>query len=467
MTRNTQRRGLWWRLAVLGSTLVAGVTLAGLGAAQVTFTQLKLAGQTVQSIQLYGAEYASETVLGRVLRITRDDRVVTVTGFGHTLLLPLDEDQQRATTDFNTVQLDTTRRRARTATLVNGNLYLPLDTLAAGLGATYANGAFTIAPAQLLGVSSRAGKDSDRLVLDLSRDVEVIDEQRGSGVVLTLRDLSGQARRYTTRGAFVPSAEVARVGSDLTVTVPLPASDGYRLYKVVRDTGVRVVLDAGPGIPRSSPELLTRVTRPLIVLDPARVPGVGRDVTLDVARRAAELLTKAGWRVQVTRDPGSALSLEDTLKLARQSDVFLALDLGRFPNSARSGVTVYEQTGRASAQIINDIRAGQTLPYGTLVVAGTGSSRRLGDLLRGELKGGGVTAKQESTSRVLTLGEAPQAALLLELGWANNATDLANLGVDSRLKIMADAVARSVATYLTARANNNANVSATTPEARP
>ena len=265
----------------------------------------------------------------------------------------------------------------------------------------------------------------------------------------------------------MPSAEVARVGSDLTVTVPLPASDGYRLYKVVRDTGVRVVLDAGPGIPRSSPDLLTRVTRPLIVLDPARVPGVGRDVTLDVARRAAELLTKAGWRVQVTRDPGSALSLEDTLKLARQSDVFLALDLGRFPNSARSGVTVYEQTGRASAQIINDIRAGQTLPYGTLVVAGTGSSRRLGDLLRGELKGGGVTAKQESTSRVLTLGEAPQAALLLELGWANNATDLANLGVDSRLKIMADAVARSVATYLTARANNNANVSATTPEARP
>ena len=78
-----------------------------------------------------------------------------------------------------------------------------------------------------------------------------------------------------------------------------------------------------------------------------------------------------------------------------------------------------------------------------------------------------MTAKQESTSRVLTLGEAPQAALLLELGWANNATDLANLGVDGRLKIMADAVARSVATYLTARANNNANVSATTPEARP
>ncbi|MCD0167792.1 N-acetylmuramoyl-L-alanine amidase, partial [Deinococcus sp. 12RED42] len=76
------------------------------------------------------------------------------------------------------------------------------------------------------------------------------------------------------------------------------------------------------------------------------------------------------------------------------------------------------------------------------------------------LKGGGVTARQETTSRLLTLGEAPQAALLLELGWSSNAKDLANLTVDDRLQVMAVAVARSVATYLTARANNNANISA-------
>nr|WP_240741667.1 N-acetylmuramoyl-L-alanine amidase [Deinococcus sp. KSM4-11] len=454
-------------LVLLGGTALAASLLAGLGGAQVAFTQLNLAGQTVQSIQLYGAEYASDTILGRLLKITQGDGIVTVTGLGHTLLLPLDENQRRATTDFNTVQLDTERRQARSATLVNGHLYLPLDTLASGLGATYQNGSFTLAPAQLLGVSSRSGKDSDRLVLDLSRDVDVVDERRGASVVLTLRSLSGQARRYTTRGAFVPSAEVARVGSDLTLTVPLPATDGYRTFKVVRETGVRIVLDAGPGVPRSSPDLLTRVTRPLIVLDPARVPGVGRDSTLDVARRAAELLSKQGWQVQVTRDPSSALSLDDTLKLARQSDVYIALDLGRFPNSARSGVTVYEQTGRASAQIVNDIRAGEAPPYGALVVAGTGSSRRLGDLLRGELKGGGVSARREGTTRSITLGEAPQAALLLELGWVNSASDLANLGVPSRLEVMATAVARSVAVYLTARANNNANLSAATPGSTP
>ena len=88
------------------------------------------------------------------------------------------------------------------------------------------------------------------------------------------------------------------------------------------------------------------------------------------------------------------------------------------------------------------------------------SDLRLGELLRGELKGGGVSAQQDSISRVQSLGEAPQAALLLELGWANNAQDLATLGSAARQKVLSVAVARSVATYLTARANNNANLSA-------
>ncbi|MBZ9751396.1 N-acetylmuramoyl-L-alanine amidase [Deinococcus sp. HMF7604] len=442
------------------SALSAGLLLIGLAGAQIAFSRLSLAGQTVDSIQLYGAEYASQTALSGLLTVTRENRLVRVTGLGHTLLLPIDEDQQRATTDFNTVQLDARRVQARAATLVNGNLYLPVETLAAGLGAQYEPGKFTLAPPQLLGVSSRAGRDTDRLVLDLSRDVTVQDEQRGDRVVLTLRGLSGEARRYTTRGAFVKSAEVAKAGSDLTVTLPLPATSGYRVYKVVRPGNVRVVIDAGPGVARSSPEVLTRVTAPLIVLDPARVSGLGRDVTLEVSRRAAELLTKAGWQVRVTRDAASTLPREDALRLARQSDVYLALDLGRLPGAKRSGVTVYEQTGRAGSQLVNTLRAGTAPPYAPLVVAGAGSTRRLSELLRGELRGGGVTARQESTTRVLSLGEAPQAALLLELGWSNNAEDVAKLGVDQRLQIMAGAVARSVATYLTARANNNANISA-------
>jgi len=442
------------------SAAAASLLLIGLAGAQIAFSRLNLAGRDVQSIQLYGAEYASQSNLSGLLSITQDSGVVRVTGLGHTLLLPLDEDQQRATTSFNTVQLDTRRVQGRTATLVNGNLYLPLDTLASGLGAQYEQGRFTLTAPKLVSVSSRAGRDTDRVVLDLSRDVPVTDEQRGDRVVLTLKGIQGDARRYTTRGAFVPSAEVARSGSDLTVTLPLPASSGYRVFKVVRGSGVRVVVDAGPGVASSAPEVLSRINSPLIVLDPAVVPGVSSDVTLEVARQAAQLLTEKGWQVRVTRDSGAGLNREEVLTLARQSDVYLALDLGRLPGARRSGVTVYEQTGRASSQLINALRGGSSAPYSTLVVAGAGSTRRLGELLRGELKGGGVTAGQQSISRVQSLGEAPQAALLLELGWANNAQDLATLGSAARQKILSVAVARSVATYLTARANNNANLRA-------
>ncbi|MBB5233146.1 N-acetylmuramoyl-L-alanine amidase [Deinococcus budaensis] len=439
--------------------LSAALLGAGLAGAQIAFTRLNLAGQQVQSINLYGAEYASETVLGRVLDITREGPVVRVEGYGHTLLLPIDEDQERATTSFNTVQLGTERVKARAATLVNGNLYLPLDTLARGLGARYEAGNFRVVPATLQGVSSRAGQSSDRLVLDLTRDVAVSDELRGTTVTVTLKGVQGDARRYTTRGAFVPRAQVVRKGEDLQLSFTLPPGSGYRVYRVVRPGGARLVVDAGPGVPYASPALLERISRPLIVLDPARVtgPGVkdlGRDVTLDVARRAAELLSQAGWQVRVTRDEGTALGLNQKLTLARRSDVYLALDLGRFPGTERGGVTVYEPTGRSTAQIVNAVRGGATAPYLDLAVGGAGGTRRLSELLRGELRGGGVTAKADTVSRAYTLGEAAQAALLLELGWVGNAEDRAKLGVDDRLQAMAVAVARSVATYLTARATN-------------
>nr|WP_051668304.1 N-acetylmuramoyl-L-alanine amidase [Deinococcus frigens] len=440
--------------------MLSAALLAGLAGAQVTFGKLNLAGQQVDSIGLYGAEYVNGDVLGKLVRVTRDGPIVRVRGLGHTLLVPIDLDQERATTDFNIVQLDTRRIQAPAATLVNGKLYLPLSTLATGLGARYEQGKLTLAQPELLGVSSRAGQDSDRLVLDLSRDVGISDEARGSRVVVRLRGVKGEARKYTTRGAFVPSAEVSRDGDDLILSAPITAASGYRVYKVVRPGGTRVVLDLGPGIPRVSPALLERVTRPLIVLDPVKVTGIGRDPTLDVARRAAEMLSGAGWQVQVTRDTASALNRDEKMTLARQSDVYLALNLGRFPGSTRSGVTVYEPAGPAPSQLVSSVRVGSTLPYGSLVVGDTGGTRRLSELLRGELKGGNITAGQGSLSRVMTLSEAPQAALLLELGWASNSRDLANLSVERRLQALSVAVARSVATYLTARANNNANVGA-------
>ncbi|MHA0034238.1 hypothetical protein ACXXDK_04580 [Deinococcus sp. PESE-38] len=70
-----------------------------------------------------------------------------------------------------------------------------------------------------------------------------------------------------------------------------------------------------------------------------------------------------------------------------------------------------------------------------------------------------MTAEQDDLRRMLTLSEAPQAALLLELGWAGNAQDRANLATEARLQALSVAVARSVANYLTTRAANASQAS--------
>ncbi|MFC4453348.1 N-acetylmuramoyl-L-alanine amidase family protein [Deinococcus sonorensis] len=444
------------RARVLAGALALLLVALGAAGAQLALTQLNLAGQRVQGVLVNGIEYASASTLGNLLSIVQTGGVVRVTGFGHLLLLPIDEDNQRATTDFNTVQLDSERVKARTATVQDGKVLLPLDTLARGLGAEYSQGKFTFPPAKLGSVSSLAGRTSDRIVLDLNRNVQLREELLGGKLRLTLLGTAGSTQTYATRGGFVPRVQVRQSGDNLQVELPLTGQSGYRLYSVVRPEGVRLVLDVGPGISLNVPALINRVRRPVIVLDPASVAGRGGDVTLEVARSAAELLSKAGWQVQLTRSTAQQQNLGSRLLLARQSDVYVSLDLGRFPGASRSGVTLYQHVGRSSTQILNAYRDAGSAPDLSLVRSAVGDpaeSRRLSDLLRGELKAGGLPASQRSVSRQVLLGEAPHAALLLELGWPSNDADQARLSSSEQNQKMAQALAHSIATYLAARIN--------------
>lgn len=440
---------LFWRRTGLLTVLVG----AGLAGAQIAFSQLTLLGRPAQSVNVYGAEYASAGTLARLVQVTESLGIARIDGLGHVLLLPIDEDQQRATTTYNTVQLDATRIKGPTATRLDGKLILPLGTLAQGLGAQYAPGQFSLVAPVLSGVSSLAGRQSDRVVLTLNRSVSVREQLLGNSLQLTLVGAAASTRNYTTRGAFAPRVQVTGAAGGARIILPLPVGSGYRFYTVQDAGGSRVVLDVGPGIRLNVPALLAQLRKPLIVLDPAAVPGRSSDVTLEVARSAAELLSKAGWQVRLTRDTASQASVSARADLARQSDVFVSLDLGRFPGVARSGVTLYEYAGQAPAQIVNAYRQAQTAPFVAQVVSDASSSRTLSNLLRGELKTGGVVAAQQPQSRLLLLGEAPKAALLLELGWNQSPADQTRLADPARSARMATALARAVATYLTARAN--------------
>lgn len=443
------------RVGLLCLLTLAPFMRGELAGAQSTSAQLSLAGRSAQSVLLYGAEYVGAETLSRVAAVSESRGVARIDALGQVLLLPIDEDQQRATTTFNTVQLNTVRVKAATATRVYGKLLLPLSTVASGLGATYSLGQFSLPAPALRGVSSLAGKTSDRVVFALSRPVTVREELVGSALRLTLIGASASTRNYTTRGAFAPRLQVSAQAGGARASLPLPPGSGYRVYTVQDTSGSRVVLDIGPGIALNLPAVLEQARRPLIVLDPASVPGRNSDVTLEVARSAAELLSKAGWQVRLTRGGATPPAVSQRQDLARESDVFVSLDLGRFPfpGIVRSGVTLYEFAGQAPAQIVNAYRLAQAQPLVSQVVSGPGSSRALSNLLRGELKSGGLIAAQQPQSRLLLLGEAPKAALLLELGWTQSRADTQRLSDTARTARMATALARAVAIYLTARAN--------------
>lgn len=431
------------------------LVLAGLAGAQLSSRSLSLFGREAQSVVLGGAEYARADVLGPTVRVAREGEVVRVEGLGRVLLLPIDRDQNRASAGGSTVQLGLERVQARTATLLNGSVYLPLDTVARGLGAQYEPGRLALPEARVTGVSSRAGRDADRVVLDLNRDVRFTTRLTPTGLEVVLPATKADTRNYSTRGRFLPRVSVRQVGADALLSVPLDARSGYRVFRSQRGSVVRLVLDVGPGIPSTVPAVRERVRSPLIVLDPGGARETDRvgDVALEVAREAGDLLTRAGWRVRLTRSGRGSATLGERADLARQSDVFVTLDVSRVPGSQARGLTVYEGRGATGFALTDAVRGGGSdTPLERLVVADVGDNRRLTQLLLGELKAQDVPARSVSASRLRLLREAPRAALVVELGSALVDADVTRLSEDEGRREMAVALARSVASFLAAQA---------------
>lgn len=447
--------------------LLAALSLGGAGlwygsavTAQVAYSSLTLQGTPVQSVNLYGAEYVDIESLRSLASVEQQGPYLRIAGYGHSIVLPIDEDAYRATTNFNTIQLDTTREQGRTATYVDGTLHVPLEVVARTFGATYTLGSFAMPPLRLTNVSSSVGAEADRLVLDLTQDTDAFTELRGNDVHVVLRGAAGDQRRYTTSGQYISNARVIADGNDLRLRFSLPKDSGYRMYKVIRPGSVRVVVDAGPAIERTTPALLDRIARPLIVIEPVPMHGGagGSDFSLDVAKKAQALLTEAGWQVRLTRTSAQDAPLDQKMILARQSDVYLMLDVSRsgVEGVVDAGVKVYQQLSENSSEYVENIRSGENPAYASNAVGDLGGTRILTESLVKELGGQNVKAEQWPISKVLTLGEAPQAALLLELGSVDSADDVAALGDDAFRQRLAVGLARSVAGYLSKKVQNAA-----------
>ena len=212
-----------------------------------------------------------------------------------------------------------------------------------------------VQPARLVRVESWAGVDSARVVLVLDRQApyRVGDDVLAAlGVARTFVDLDGvdlgDVARDTRQNGIV---ERVRVETTSTGTRAMLDLDG-RVYRHVfyMQEPFRIVVDIArhpPGTGRGT----RSVAR--VVLDAGHggkdAGAVGptgvreKDVTLDVARRAATVLEGQGLKVSLTRKDDSFVSLEERTAVANaaSADLFVSIHCNASEGKGRHGVEVY------------------------------------------------------------------------------------------------------------------------------
>jgi N-acetylmuramoyl-L-alanine amidase len=463
-------RAVFLAFALLGAGMLSARVLA-----QET-QNLTLFGQSALSVNLNGADYLRNDRLNPYFRIYRFDsprwgRMIQLERDGIQMVMPLEGNPAYASEVNYGVQVGTRRFMGRTATEMYGGLYLPLSTLAEGYGIKYTpgtGGEFSQSEIKLGGVASavQTGPQIDRIVFELSRPAPVTARLKDSTLILNFPQVTGDSADYTIAGLYIKQAKVERASDaagnpvGIKASIQLPRGLGYRLYTLRRDGGVasRVVLDIGPKLPRGESSLEVRRYKPTIVIDAAHGGSdsgakgivVEKTLTLEVARQVGKLLSDAGWQVKFTRVGDTNPSINNRAALARTSDLFLSFQLADFPGAAKNGITLFRPSGVSGLSLTDGIRLqdGGDARFAN-IISPLSESQRLSSGMMAALNNSGFKVWQEKVSKDILLQNAPRAGLVVELGWLKNPTDIKVLRDKTKLTRISEAVARSVATFLT------------------
>ena len=215
----------------------------------------------------------------------------------------------------------------------------------------------------------------------------------GSTVYLSV---SGGSESYAMPDVIgMTTADAKKILSErgLRVTIDTAASDkpaGTVLVSfpsagvvVTTSDSVRLTVAAGQG--STSLLLPTNLSNLTFVLDPAPVPGVLTDVTMDVSRRVRALIEASGGRVVVTRAPNDASAAITSLSRLEAAKSAGAIALVGFSvaSAGNGGVVVagvvsttttapfYIRSTELSTQVANQLR--QALPAVRTTVDGNDS----------------------------------------------------------------------------------------------
>lgn len=213
-----------------------------------------------------------------------------------------------------------------------------------------------------------------------------------------------------------------------------------------------------PGLPR--PRVFGRSDRPLVVIDaghgghdPGALAPIGgmreKDITLAVARAIRDELLRGGRvRVALTRDDDRFLILQERAEIARglKADLFISVHADAAPVPDASGATVYTLSEVASdrkaaqlaarenkADIINGVNlSSEKSDISSILIdlaqrETMNASARFATLLRREGSSMGFRNDFHKMAGFAVLKAPDTPAILLEVGYITNATDVTRI----------------------------------------
>jgi N-acetylmuramoyl-L-alanine amidase len=344
---------------------------------------------------------------------------------------------------------------------------------------TFDGGASQGDVSQILKIEPWPGRDAARVVVTLSRTAHFRPGEgpgAAQGAPRTFVDLDGvdvgSAPRDMALSGIVTRlrTEATSTGARLTLDLDGP---GYRKVFYLPEP-YRVVID----VARHPPGTASRGRRVVerVVIDPGHGgtdPGaIGpagtreKDVTLDVARRVAPLLTRDGLTVLLTREDDRFIPLEDRMARANAfpADLFVSIHCNAAENHVRHGVETYvldttkdEIASRVAARE-NATSQAATAELGSILASlrmadQASHSTHLAELMQkaamasmreryADVHDGGV-----HTAGFYVLVGARMPSILFETSYISNPVEEQRLGTDDYRKTLADAIVNAVRAY--------------------
>jgi N-acetylmuramoyl-L-alanine amidase len=334
-------------------------------------------------------------------------------------------------------------------------------------------------PARIARVETWASRDSARVVVVLDRPASyrISDESvAGTNLPRTLVDLDGVDPGAAAPDA-APSGIVTRVHTEATSTGSRVALDfdgrAWRRVFYMREP-YRIVIDVARHPPNGTERAPRDVSR--VVLDAGHggrdTGAVGSDgtvekeVTLDVAHRAARILGAQGIDVLLTRDDDHYVSLEERAARANAfgADLFVSVHCNASEIRSRRGVETYVlDTSRDEVAARVAARENQTTPEATAEVARMLSGMRLADQNQRSTRFARLLARSAlATLRMkyrdtvdggvhpagfYVLVGARMPSVLFESSYISNPVDEERLASDDYRQLLADAIANAVKAY--------------------